>query len=353
MTALSLSALRTANEQALLSLYMYLPHELLPASGATMKDIVAFLQTARRQNEPKPWSSRNKKQLSILETALNTFPSFAASRILDISRSEDGANVCTFVTPDGTVCVVFRGTGKGEWIDSGEGLSGLAEENTYFSFAGENATAHTVWHDHATDQQADALNRFRALQARHGWTAATRLILSGHSKGGNKAQFVAMHTPLPVTCFSFDAPGFSPEAIAAMKARLKTAFDKRRERLVPIAADNDYVHVLGHALAPHTHYVQSAGGFHPLEAMLDESGRLRPPAEQGRLSRYIAQVSDELMTLSPDVRQYATLGIMNILQTFLGRGVPVNGDHVSFEKTIRGVKLAVDAMLRRLPSIFA
>ena len=52
--------------------------------------------------------------------------------------------------------------------------------------------------------------------------------------------------------------------------------------------------------------------------------------------------------MNPEIRQHATLGIMNIFQKYVGRGTPVNGDFVSSEKTIAGIGIAATAFLNQL-----
>ena len=93
---------------------------------------------------------------------------------------------------------------------------------------------------------------------------------------------------------------------------------------------------------------QSAEDY--LEAMLDISGQIRSQSEQGKLSEYVENVSKELMDMNPAIRQYATLGIMNIFQKYLGEGTPVNGDSVSIEETIAGIGVAVGPLLYNLRS---
>ena len=85
-----------------------------------------------------------------------------------------------------------------------------------------------------------------------------------------------------------------------------------------------------------------------MEAMLDNNGGFNKQSEQGKLSLYIEKVSEQLMNLSPVIRQYATLGVMNIFQKYLGEGTPVNNDYVSIEETIAGLGIAIVSFLRNI-----
>ena len=111
---------------------------------------------------------------------------------------DSGTAACFFVSPDGEkVYVVYRGTGDGEWPDNGLGMT-----------------------QSATIQQERALSYFEAAAERLELSAEQRVVITGHSKGGNKAQFVAMETKrqeLVDVCYSVDGQGFSQKAISRWK----------------------------------------------------------------------------------------------------------------------------------------
>lgn len=340
--------IRCANTEAIFALYMYIAHKANPHQKQTLASITTELNLSLHK---KPWKGRDKKRLQILTNAVTADPVLAESRIVEFTRSRNGMTACAFTKPNGEFSVSFRGTGKGEWIDNGEGLSGIPEENIYL-FYGENGKPihKTVTQDYATDQQVQALNWFRYILAKNQWNTPASIVLSGHSKGGNKAQFVTAHSDLVRVCYSFDGQGFSPEALTMLQERHSNAYDTRRQRMIGISADNDYVNVLGKHLIPEQNlfFLESDTGLHYLEAMMDDSGSFHAPCEQGNLSRYIQTVSDEIMEMPPAIRQYATLGVMNLLQTFLGRGTPVNNDAVSLEQTVAGLGIALGPLLRNI-----
>ena len=141
-----------------------------------------------------------------------------------------GAAACFFVSPDGEkVYVVYRGTGDGEWPDNGLGMT-----------------------QSATIQQERALSYFEAAAERLELSAEQRVVITGHSKGGNKAQFVAMETKrqeLVDVCYSVDGQGFSQKAISRWKQEYGSQeYEKRRGRIWGICGENDYVNVLGHSI---------------------------------------------------------------------------------------------------------
>lgn len=347
--------LKKANEEAIYNIYAYLAHKTTPSEHETFQSIVLGLESALKNPKPDDWKIRDIYRLHILRNAIDRNDVLAQSRIGSLTYSESGLTACFFTKPNGNVSVIFKGTGSGEWIDNGEGLSGIPEENTYIAYGkeGNELYREAVQNDYATDQQVEALNWFLSIAATSGWNNFTDITVSGHSKGGNKAQFITIHSDLVNNCYSFDGQGFSPEALVALKKQYGAKYETRRQNIRSFSTDNDYVNVLGERLVPekHIYYFESQAGFHYMESMLDSNGQFHPQCGQGKISGYVESVSKELMRMNPFVRQYATLGVMNIFQKYLGEGIPVNGDTVSIEKTIAGTGIAIGALLRRLRRI--
>ncbi len=341
-----------ANEAAIYDLYLYLANKSTPLEHSQLRFIVNDLNATRARQKPKPWSPREIYRLNILNNALERFPSLGKSVIGDRIISESGSTTCTFTNNSGGVYVLFRGTGDGEWLDNGEGLSGIPRENTYITYdkGGAPIARNVIKNDFATQSQTEALNRFNYLAAKNGWGKDTPITVSGHSKGGNKAQFITMHSDIVDECYSFDGQGFSPEAIAQFKERSGSKHEERRRKISSISADDDYVSVLGLPIAPEEqiYYLESYYGLHYMEAILDEDGCLRPESEQGSLSRYVESVSKELMNISPSLRKYTTLGVMNIFQRYLGDDPNENLNGVSTGEVIAGLGVAIGPLLRGL-----
>lgn len=336
-----------ANTEAIYNLYMYLASRIVPQEQEPMHLAVDRLEASIKNSEKK----RDISRLQILKNAISSSPLLANSVISKLVLSAQGLNAGVFIRPDKSVSVVFMGTGGGEWIDNGEGLSGIPEENTYLTFKKDGKSVQiSVKNDYASTQQVEALNWFRRICARSEWTPNTKITLSGHSKGGNKAQFIAMHSPFVKSCFSFNGQGFSPEAIASLKRQFYADFDARRSRIYGFCASNDYVSALGERLIKEDNifYLKPRAGIHFMEAILEKSGGLRPFADKGKLFSYIETISEDLMRMNPSIRQLATLGVMNVCQKYLGSGTPVGGDSVSAEVTIAGLGIAISQLLRQL-----
>ncbi len=339
-----------ANNEAIYNLYLYTAGKNPPKEIESLRLAVERLDTSIKSRSAVP-KSRELFRLEVLKNAIRSNPQLANSKISNISLSDDGLSACVFTRPGDSVSVVFKGTGAGEWIDNGEGLSGIAEENTYTTHEIDGKTLDTVIDsDYASDQQVEALNWFRKIYAENGWTDNTEIILSGHSKGGNKAQFIAMLSGKADNCFSFNGQGFSPEAIMMLKNQLGTEYENRIDRIFGFSTSNDFVSALGTRIIPdkNLHFLCPSEGAHNMEALLKKSGTLCEECPKSKFFSYMEDVSEEIMHMKPAKRRLATLGIMNLCQKYFGSGTPVNGDFVSFEATVAGVVIAIKTMLKRL-----
>lgn len=127
MNYLNADNLKNANIQAIYNLYMYLAHKAFPKENETLKSAVYRLNTSEL-------SDSDKQKLKIIKAAINGNTTISYSKISNFTYSKRGLTAGVFTAPNSNVSVVFKGTGKGEWIDNGEGLSGISKENTYISY---------------------------------------------------------------------------------------------------------------------------------------------------------------------------------------------------------------------------
>lgn len=360
--------LNNANEEAIYNTFMYLA-KYIPETDSVVGLDFNNAVNKLNQLDKSGWKTDELRQLQVINNALNSNEDLASSRLLEYATPEypgvpaseynesRGMNACIFKKSDGEVSVVFRGTGDGEWIDNGEGLSGVPEENVYnvYDSNGNIIDSHTET-GYATEQQMNALNWFNEMKAEYGWDENTNLVVSGHSKGGNTAQFITINSDLVDNCYSFDGQGFSPEALNSFADKYGLDYEKRRQRIMSFCCYNDYVNVLGERAVPEDHVIyfnsafgdENVMGYHYMDDILDETGKFNMQREQGEFSEYIMHMSSEIMDLPPEMRQSVTLGLMNVAQSFLGDGVPVNGDSVSVFTTALGTYLGAIPVLEGL-----
>ena len=204
MNAIPLETLAQANEAAIYNIYLYLAHKTTPADNETLWSISVGLEAELKRQMKYKWKDRDIYRLKILKNAVSNNHFLANTRIGNFTRSKSGLTACSFTNQNGEVFVVFKGTGRGEWIDNGEGLSGIPETNTYITYPNGRKTYTTVKNDFATDQQTEAFNWFSKLCHKNSWDENSNITVSGHSKGGNKAQFITIHSGVVKKCFSFN-----------------------------------------------------------------------------------------------------------------------------------------------------
>lgn len=247
---------------------------------------------------------------------------------------DTGTNACTFMTKDGSnIYVVYRGTGDGEWPDNGIGMTAVS-----------------------TIQQERALSYFETVVEREQISQEQKLIITGHSKGGNKAQYVTMSTgydELVDVCYNIDGQGFSDIAVDNWKKRYgEERYDSRRSKITGIYGENDYVNVLGNSIVPkeQVHYVKTPvkvenfAGYHDIKYMF--SSMEKDPAtgelvtvfhgqkncyvsEQGKLGGYASVLSAAMMGLEPDKRDGCAATMMQMMELFGERKTGINDEKLT------------------------
>ena len=263
-------------------------------------------------------------QYAILKEAVQN-PEIGNLRISHDPQSmgfNEGTNAAVFTSPDnGRMYVVYRGTSDGEWMDNGKGLS-LDE----------------------TAQQKQAVDYFDAVMGSMAVGSVSRIVVTGHSKGANKAQFVTMDSGYSSridACYSIDGQGQSKKAISRWRASLGEAeYDSRSQKIYGINGENDYVSVLGTCIIPASHifYVKTGAdpfdfaAYHDITRMFATyerysdgssgivySGRKNPFVfKRGAVADYISSVSDELMELPEDELNGCAMSAMQIPEIAFG-----------------------------------
>lgn len=202
------------------------------------------------------------------------FGRLSASRRLE---EKDVRAVCYTNDEDSSPVVAFRGTGgtKEAWVDNFEGA---------------------FREDTKIQKIADDFIRYECA-------AYDDIVVTGHSKGGNLAQYVTVKREENVgECVSFDGQGFGDVFISENSALVQKASPK----ITSISAYNDFVNILLTGIAGTYIYVandESAEAAHSPTTLLtsntfDENGNFTSVRSQGivskELSRLTAVVTDAL-----------------------------------------------------------
>ena len=157
-----------------------------------------------------------------------SFGELSASRILE---ERDVRAVCYTNAKDEEPVVAFRGTGgtKEAWSDNFEGE--FESETRIQKIAGDFVRYECASYDNIT--------------------------VTGHSKGGNMAQFVTVTCPDRIEkCVSYDGQGFGEDFLKKYRTQIETAAPKIKS----ICAYNDFVNILLTCVAGEVVYVNNKEG---------------------------------------------------------------------------------------------
>lgn len=127
-------------------------------------------------------------------------------------------------------CVIFRGTG-----------------GTY-----------DAWYDNVTGEYEEdtKLQKVAADFVKNKCSEYENITVSGHSKGGNLAQYVTVVCDEKIDkCISYDGQGFGKKFIRSYKNEIKNAQNK----ITSISAYNDYVNILLTAIAGKRLFMRNSG----------------------------------------------------------------------------------------------
>lgn len=158
-------------------------------------------------------SSQGNEWAAII-CAIKADPDLMKLKLTSTYTDEDGNKLAfCFADPDvpEQAIVVFKGTtGGDEWYDDVEGLNSAD-----------------------TACQQEALNYIESLPY-------SDITVAGHSKGGNKAQYVTILSDRVTRCVSMDGQGFSQEFIDKYWAEIQ----EKGSAIKNYSLNNDYVHIL-------------------------------------------------------------------------------------------------------------
>ena len=213
----------------------YIVDRLLYAEGSTIPG-TGTIQTDyidKRNNGNKCLMDKDE-WVQVLR-AIEADPVLCSLQVHDVvDAGDNGFRAATFIS-DATSenVIIFRGTSSpNEWIDNGQGGYSLVTKNQEKALDYVNNT--------------DVVNNYS-------------FVVSGHSKGGNLAQYATLFATETIIdrCLSFDGQGFSQEP--AETEEYRDALERYGSNLYMVSSAGDFVNVLFHAAVPDEHkmYVQA------------------------------------------------------------------------------------------------
>ena len=218
-----------ANEtySAIFDLFTYWGYSMEAEPGKTLGEIL---------QEALDTGNSSEVYYQTLNDAIKRYPELANAEFKSPSWQQGGryhseTYACVFELPNGDNYIAYRGTDDGVWIDNGQGMT---QESTLL--------------------QREASDYFDQMAEQYGWTESDNIYVTGHSKGGNKAQYVTLmsnHANLVDECHSFDGQGFSDEAIQSLKEKYgEEGYQEVLKKMYGYNGANDYVNPLGKTIIP-------------------------------------------------------------------------------------------------------
>lgn len=232
-----------------------------------------------------------------------------------------GSMALTFRDPTtGATYVIFKGTGEGEWEDN---LAGT--------------------HEMDTDGQREAADYVRRIHEKY----PGKLVVAGHSKGGNKAMYSTVATGVVDECYSFDGQGFGQNFLDFYKEEI----ERYRNRIHAYNLDNDFVSPLMQSIAGDIHYVKGNrigmdfGKLHSLAAFFDKDMKISE-TEQGVIGKEIGRFTDHVLNTVSDENMVRLSGYIGVLASLmLSKGMSFTDARAEAERRYPGGTVLLVAAL--------
>lgn len=311
---------------AILDAFVYLDDQRMVYDNLTLGKIMDHMSDGEGNLKKEYYTkdkngnlkTENKAYFDDIKAAIRNHPELAEYTLVSQSAingdhpiDSDLLWACTFRSPEGAYYVSYRGTGDGKWVDNGEGM-----------------------YEPSTVMQKAAAEYFDSVVELQKLTEADRIIVSGHSKGGNSAQYVTLasnNCTLVDACYSFDGQGFSDAARSEFIRNLgEAAYQAQLSKMYSINGENDPVHELGFVVIPseNTYYVNvedNSGleGIHGLQFMLIKGEinlDLENRIDQGPIGKFAKKLSEEMMKLNDEDLRDCALSVMFLIESLTNRG---------------------------------
>lgn len=227
-------------------------------------------------------------------TQIRNKPNLMELRIRDIdNKYTKGIKSACFIDKKDNAIVIFRGSvTEDEWDDNGQGA-----------------------YEYDTKEQIEALNYINNLEFND-------IIVSGHSKGGNKAQYVAVLSDKINKCISVNGQGFSNE----FTIKYKNQIEKNKSKIICINSKYDYVYCLFNQIGGEFHYIETdfkinSLDYHRANILLNENGNLNKETNQAIFPQVINHFSISLVSYLPkDTGNLIISAIISSIELILCKG---------------------------------
>lgn len=225
-----------------------------------------------------------------------------------------------FRDESGNIYVHYNGTGDGNW-----GYNDVA-------FGGG-----------PSDVQKKSLEFFDGIVNEFHDELGGDIYVTGHSQGGNNAQYVTMNSEYGLSidkCIAMDAPGFSHEAVQRMKDQYGEAYyENQRQKIYSYNGESDFVDPLGlEIIAPqdrdHLRIIDCPDGagpidWHLIDGMMDGTS-LRPRVDDYTPFHYfVVEINAKIAAsdrLSPEEKAQLATNAMKLAEMLIGNEYKIYGE---------------------------
>lgn len=224
-----------------------------PGVSPTLGQVLdKMMETANAGGQHDEWTSdeqyRNLIECLRKSKAADTTVADVTEPGTEVGGARQTSRHMTLMDEDGNMYVVFQGTnsGEGEWADN---FRGLTESDT--------------------ESQEAAAAYVEEMLRRHNPTG--KVIVSGHSKGGNSAMYVALVISRVDEAYSFDGQGFGPGFLGEHADDIA----RNRHKIHAYNYCGDFVSALLYTIAGDVHFVFGASPPDRIDSLWDLITRLR------------------------------------------------------------------------------
>lgn len=210
----------------------------------------------------------------------------------------------------GDVYVHFNGTGDGNWIYNSAAYGGPPSR-----------------------MQTESLKWFDGFMAKQQeGNLGGNLYVTGHSQGGNNAQFVTIRSRYGesvTNCVPLDSPGFSYEFVTdSVNLYGQAYYERQCDKIWAYNGEYDYVSCLGLTSvvpAGHTKYLKYTGSdkrnfanLHAANGLLDGNRDITIVEDDSAFRKAVAQALEKVKQLPPEQRERAADLVMALCEDLMG-----------------------------------
>lgn len=212
-------------------------------------------------------------------------PSLMDLQVINVSSTESGTHGFCVKDSNNNISVIYSGdySYSDSWVDNFVGA--VQEDST---------------------EQDNALTFFNeCLDKAKEFGVVGEVNVSGHSKGGNLAQYVTIVSGMVDNCLSYDGQGFSD----AFMQKYVDEIAQNGSKITSISANYDYIHCVLNPIYNAQHYFvdvdmipdelsfRSIAWFHMPILVLDENGNIKPFVEESEFSAMLHVISNSIVDI--------------------------------------------------------